>query len=130
VDPASVPDRLALVGDAADGLPGLPGWGERSAAAVLARYGRLEAIPDRASDWEVPGLRNAVGLAGVLRDRMADALLYRDLATLRTAADGVPIPETDVAALEWLGADRVAWESFCDEMGLPRLRSRPHRWRA
>ena len=59
---------------------------------------------------------------------MAEALLYRDLARLRTTADGVPIPQQDVDELEWRGADRAAWEAFCDEWGLPRLRARPHRW--
>src|SRR3954453_2976629 len=78
VEPDSVPDRLALVGDAADGFPGLPGWGDKSASAVLARYGTLEAVPERASEWDVAGVRNAVGLAATLRDRMAEALLYRD----------------------------------------------------
>ncbi len=128
VPPTSVADRLALVGDAADGYPGLPGWGEKSAAAVLARYGRLEDIPANGSAWDLTGVRNAVGLAATLRERMAEALLYRDLARLRTVADGVPILETDVEQLRWAGADRVRWHAFCDEWGLARLRSRPHRW--
>jgi 5'-3' exonuclease len=129
VPPASVPDRLALVGDAADGFPGLPGWGDRSASAVLARYGHLEAIPSAGSEWDVAGVRNPVGLAATLRDRMSDALLFRDLARLRTTADGVPIPQQDVDELRWQGADRIRWEALCDELGLPRLRARPHRWR-
>jgi 5'-3' exonuclease len=129
VPPASVPDRLALVGDASDGFPGLPGWGDRSASAVLARYGRLEDVPADGSDWDLPGLRNPVGLAATLRERMDEALLYRDLARLRTIADGVPIPQRDVDELRWPGADRARWEAFCDEWDLPRLRSRPPRWR-
>ena len=129
VPPASVPDRLALVGDASDGFPGLPGWGDRSAAAVLARYGHLEDMPANGSEWDVPGLRNPVGLAATLRDRMDEALLYRDLARLRTVADGVPIPEADVGELRWRGTDRARWEAFCDEWGLARLRARPPRWR-
>ena len=129
VPPASVPDRLALVGDAADGFPGLPGWGERSAAAVLARYGHLEAIPSSAGAWDVAGLRGAPALAATLRDQMDLALLFRDLARLRTTADGVPIPETDADELTWRGADRAAWTAFCDEWELPRLRDRPPRWR-
>lgn len=129
VPPASVPDRLALVGDAADGFPGLPGWGERSAAAVLARYGHLETVPAQAGDWDVTGIRGAPALATTLRERMDEALLYRDLARLRTTADGVPIPQRDPDELEWRGADRGRWEAFCDEWGLARLRSRPHRWR-
>jgi 5'-3' exonuclease len=130
VPPSSVPDRLALVGDAADGFPGLAGWGDKSASAVLARYGHLEDIPARGSDWDVPGVRNAVGLATTLRERMDEALLYRDLARLRTVADGVEIPQLDADQLAWTGADRGAWEAFCDEWGLARLRTRPHRWRA
>jgi len=128
VDPGSVADRLALVGDAADGYPGLPGWGEKSAAAVLWRYGLLEGIPTSAAEWDVGGVRNAVGLAATLRDRMSEALLYRDLARLRTTADGVPIPEAEAAALRWPGTERERWQAFCDTWGLDRLRSRPHRW--
>ncbi|HET7703944.1 MAG TPA: 5'-3' exonuclease H3TH domain-containing protein [Candidatus Limnocylindrales bacterium] len=128
IAPEWVPDRLALVGDAADGYPGLPGWGDKGASAIIGRYARLEAIPALASDWDVPGLRNAVGLAAVLRDHFAEALLYRDLATLRTTADGVPIPEQAVDELEWRGARRAEWEALCDELGLDRLRARPHRW--
>jgi 5'-3' exonuclease len=130
VPPSAVADRLALVGDAADGYPGLPGWGDKSAGAVLARYGSLEAIPALASDWDVPGLRGAPSLAGTLRDRMAEALLYRDLARLRTTADGVPIPQDEVEQLRWDGVDRERWLAFCDAWGLDRLRARPHRWRA
>ena len=129
VPPASVPDRLALVGDASDGFPGLPGWGDKSASAVLARYGHLEDVPANGSEWALPGLRNPVGLAVTLRDRMDEALLYRDLARLRTSADGVTIPQADVHELRWEGADRARWEAFCDAWGLPRLRARPHRWR-
>ena len=83
VDPESIPDWLALVGDAADGFPGLRGWGERSASAVLARYVHLEAIPERAWEWDV-SLRGAGALAETLRAGRAEALLYRELATLRT----------------------------------------------
>ena len=129
VPPESVPDRLALVGDAADGFPGLPGWGDKSAAAVLARFGHLEDVPPNGAEWAIPGLRNPVGLAATLRDQMDLALLFRDLARLRTVEDGVPIPEADVEALRWDGADRNAWSAFCDEWGLQRLRGRPHRWR-
>jgi 5'-3' exonuclease len=130
VPPSGVADRLALVGDAADGFPGLPGWGDKSASAVLSRYGGLEAIPADAADWDVPGLRGAPALAAVLRERMDDALLFRSLATLRTSADGVPIPQTDVDELAWQGADRARWEAFCAEWGLPRLANRPPRWLA
>ena len=92
---------------------------------MLERYGTLEAIPARASEWDVL-VRNALGLAAVLRDRNAEVLLYRTLARLRTDA---PLPQRSPDELRWHGAPRVAWMAFCDELGLPRLRERPHRWR-
>ena len=128
VAPRSIPDWLALVGDSSDGFPGLPGWGAKSAAAVLAVYGSLEEIPARASQWEVPSLRGGPLLAATLRDRWDEAMLYRPLARLRTAEDGVSIPESSPEELRWLGAPRDRWEAFCDEWGLERLRARPHRW--
>jgi 5'-3' exonuclease len=130
VPPASIPDWLAVVGDSSDGYPGIPGWGAKGAAAVLARYGHLEDVPERASAWEVPGVSGgrAVSLAASLRDHWAEAQLYRDLARLRTADDGVPIRQRDPDELRWDGAPRAEWEGFCDEWGLDRLRSRPHRW--
>lgn len=130
VPPASIPDYLAVVGDSSDGYPGLPGWGAKSAAAVLARYGTLEAIPRKASSWEVPGVvgTRAIGLAANLAQHWDEALLYRDLARLRTADDGVDIPQTDPDQLRWDGAPRAAWEAFCDSWGLERLRARPHLW--
>jgi 5'-3' exonuclease len=128
VPPKSIPDWLALVGDSSDGFPGLPGWGAKSAAAVLTVYGSLEGIPPRASHWEVPSLRGAPVLAATLRDHWAEAQLYRDLARLRTTADGVPIAQKSAADLRWDGTPRDRWEAFCDEWGLARLRSRPHRW--
>jgi len=128
VPPASIPDWLALVGDASDGYPGIPGYGAKTAAALLARYGHLEEVPIKGSAWHLDGVRNQVGLAQVLRERLAEAMLYRDLARLRTTADGVEIPQREPGELEWLGAPRGRWEAFCDEWGLDRLRSRPHRW--
>ena len=83
VPPASIPDYLALVGDAADGYPGLSGWGAKSAAAVLARFGRLEAIPDDWRTWSVNAANPATLAATFARDRRL-AFLFRDLATLRT----------------------------------------------
>ena len=124
VAPASVPDRLALVGDAADGFPGLPGWGARSAATVLARYGRLEGIPRDPAAWDVQ-VRGATALAATLRERWDDALLFRTLATLRTDA---PLPQAAPPDLAWRGAPRGAWQAFCAAAGLPRLAARPHRW--
>lgn len=123
VGPASIPDWLALVGDAADGIPGIPGWGEKSASAVLARYGRLEAIPDDAGAWDV-AVRGRERLAAALRERRADAALYRTLATLRT---DVPLIET-LADLEWKGARRSALEPLCREVGAAELLARVPCW--
>ena len=123
VPPASIPDYLALVGDAADGYPGLPGWGAKSAAAVLDRYGHLEAIPDSHGVWDVR-VRGAARLARALREGRADAELFRTLATLRRDA-----PVTDrLADLEWHGVPREPWLALCEALGLGHLRARPHRW--
>jgi 5'-3' exonuclease len=98
VPPASIPDYLALVGDTADGYPGLPGWGAKSTAAVLARYGHLEAIPD---DWHTWGVNasNPSALSQTLTRDRSRALLFRNLATLRT---DIPVFDT-IDALEWHG---------------------------
>jgi 5'-3' exonuclease len=98
VPPASIPDYLALVGDTSDGFPGLPGWGAKSAATVLARFGHLEAIPDDPADWQVKVAR-AGGLSATLREERTLALLFRRLATLRT---DVPV-FGDVDELRWRG---------------------------
>ena len=128
VRPPSIPDWLALVGDSADGFPGLPGWGAKSAAAVLFRWGSLEGIPARASEWDVPSLRGGPLLAATLREQWDNAQLFRSLARLRTDADGVEIPQRSVGELEWRGAPQAEWQAFCEAWGLDRLRSRPHRW--
>jgi 5'-3' exonuclease len=120
VPPASIPDYLALVGDSADGYPGLPGWGARSAATVLQRYPHLEDIPDSVSAWDV-GVRGAAGLARTLRQQRADALLYRELATLRTDA---PIPQTEPDELRWQGLQRPALEALAERLRAPRLLER------
>ena len=103
VPPASIPDYLALVGDTADGIPGLPRWGARSAATVLARWRRLEDIPDDEARWDVP-VRGRAALAQILRERRDDVMLYRRLATLRTDATAETGPITP-AALAWHGVD-------------------------
>ena len=90
VSPESIPDYLGLVGDTADGFPGLPGWGPKSAGALLARYDHIESIPPSEDDWDVK-VRSAARLAETLRDHMDDALLFKDIATLRTDAE---IPQT------------------------------------
>ncbi|HYM52451.1 MAG TPA: 5'-3' exonuclease H3TH domain-containing protein [Candidatus Dormibacteraeota bacterium] len=123
VAPPSIPDYLALVGDSSDGYPGLPGWGAKSAAAVLARWGTLDAIPDSPLEWDVP-LRNASRLAATLQQQRAEAILYRHLATLKTdsAITG------DLDALEWRGVPREGFLSLCDELGFETIRQRVHRW--
>jgi len=83
VPPSAIPDWLALVGDSADGFPGLKGWGKSSAAAVLRRYGHLEDVPESGADWDV-GVRNARVLAATLAGARSEAALYKVLATLRT----------------------------------------------
>jgi 5'-3' exonuclease len=98
VPPASIPDYLALVGDAADGYPGLPGWGAKSSAAVLARFGKLEAIPRDWRDWHV-NAKNAATLALTLERDRDRAWLFRDLATLRT---DIPLFDS-VEDLRWTG---------------------------
>lgn len=123
VPPQSVPDLLALVGDTADGIPGLPGWGEKSAAAVLNAYGHLEAIPPEASQWTVRP-RGADKLAATLREQREQALLYRKLATLVTDA---PLAEP-LKALAWAGVPRERYLQFCEQLGATSLSKRPRRW--
>jgi 5'-3' exonuclease len=124
VPPESIPDYLALVGDSSDGFPGLPGWGAKSAAAVLRRWKHLEAIPPSALDWEVP-LRNATRLATTLDQQRGDALLYRRLATLNPDAQ---IGTAELGQLEWRGVPRDEFMALCDELGFTRIRERIHRW--
>src|SRR5450759_4265444 len=122
--PASIPDYLALVGDSADGFPGLPGWGAKSAAAVLARFGHVEAIPANPGEWHVD-VRSPAALNASLRAQWQDALLFRRLATLRV---DVPLPQINPDELFWRGARRTAFTALCDELGQPRLAERPHIW--
>ena len=98
VPPASIPDYLALVGDTADGYPGLPGWGAKSTAAVLARFGTLEAIPTDWREWRV-NAQGAATLAATLARERERAFLFRDLATLRT---DIPVFES-IEDLRWTG---------------------------
>lgn len=124
IPPASIPDYLALVGDASDGFPGLPGWGAKSAAAVLRRFATIDAIPPSPLDWEVP-LRNASRLAATLADGQAEVLLYRRLARLNADAR---IGTDRIGELEWHGVPRAAFIQLCDELGFNRIRERVHRW--
>jgi 5'-3' exonuclease len=112
VAPASIPDLLALVGDTADGIPGLEGWGKSSAAKLLSVYRHIPDIPDDCAAWTI-ALRGADRLARALREHRAEANLYRTLATLRTDC---PIT-CDAAALEWRGVNRPALEAICEEVG-------------
>jgi len=123
VPPASIPDWLALVGDAADGYPGVTRWGERSATTLLARYGHLEEIPDDEALWQVT-VRGAAGLARSLRESRDAALLYRRLATLRADVPLVERPEE----LRWNGANRSDLTALCEELGDDQIVDRVQRW--
>ena len=125
VPPASIPDLLALVGDSADGIPGIPRWGMKSTAKVLQAYATLEAIPDDPSAWTVE-VRGAKGLAENLRAQRDDAALYKTLARLRT---DVPLAETEVEQLRWRGAKRAELEAVCAEIGDTRALERVPAWR-
>jgi 5'-3' exonuclease len=118
VPPASIPDWLALVGDSADGYPGLPGWGARSAATVLARYQHLDHIPKLAMEWDV-SVRGAMRLATTLAEQRERALLFRELATLRVDA---PVG-ADVDALRWKGP-RSEFAVWSERLGTPALHER------
>lgn len=112
VAPGSIPDWLALVGDSADGIPGIPRWGKKSAATVLGRYPKIEDIPDDPESWDVK-VRGAKSLASELAARREDAELYRRLATLRT---DVPLSES-LAELEWTRPDMERLTAFCERIG-------------
>lgn len=123
VAPASIPDYLALVGDNADGLPGIPGWGPKSAATMLAQFGSIEAFPVDLEQWPAT-LRQRIRLAESLRVAADEARLYRKLATLRR---DVPLRE-GLSDLEWRGARLKDYSSFCRRLGLTSLIDRPKRW--
>ncbi len=120
--PASMPDFLALTGDSADCIPGLPGFGEKSAALLIGTYERLELIPDQPELWRV-AVRRATQLASTLVERRQDALLYRRLATLVD----VPLRES-LDDLSFRGVPRAPFESWCDAIGATALKSVPKRW--
>lgn len=118
VGPASIADYLALVGDSADGYPGLPGWGAKSAATVLATFATIEAIPTSSGDWGLPGLRSAEKLAATLQHQMADALLFRTIATV---ALDVPVGVVD----DWRwGGPTAEFATVAARLGAPDLVSR------
>ncbi|HMI32753.1 MAG TPA: 5'-3' exonuclease H3TH domain-containing protein [Propionibacteriaceae bacterium] len=118
VAPALVPHWLALVGDSADGYPGIPGWGAKTASAVLARYGAVDLIPDDVAEWDVPGVHNRATLAATLRDSRQMARLFVRLATVVT--------DIDVGAVddwEWHGATE-RFEEVAERIGAPNLSKR------
>lgn len=124
VAPSSIPDYLGLVGDTADGIPGLPGWGAKSTATVLAHYRAIEEIPDDDTQWTV-NVRGSSRLAQALAENRDDAILFRELATLRR---DVPLKES-IGDLEWLGVERKPYLKLCEELDFEQLAERPHLWR-
>ena len=119
VPPSSIPDWLGLVGDTADGIPGIPGWGAKSTSIVLGHYRTIEAIPDEAKKWDVQ-VRGRDRLAAALAERREEAGLYRRLATLRT---DVPLAE-GLDELEWRGPRQVELEALCREIGAEEILDR------
>ena len=123
VYPESIPDYLALVGDSADGIPGIPRWGAKTAAQVLACYRHIEDIPSDSSQWEVRP-RGAPAAAANLSERLDDAKLYKLLATLRL---DVPMEET-LEDLEWQGAPKEKYQALCHELGFTGMTNTPDKW--
>jgi 5'-3' exonuclease len=123
IGPSSIPDWLALVGDTADGIPGLDGFGEKGAAALLARYEKLEAIPSDCRKWDVK-IRGADRLSATLEAHREEAKLYRTLATLVT---DVPLKEP-LEALRWNGVPKERFLAWCETADLESMRSRPGKW--
>jgi len=120
VGPASIPDYLALVGDSADGFPGIPGWGEKASGAVLGRYAHLERIPASHTQWDV-AVRGAARLAAALQEHRELAILFRTLATLRT-----DVPVGTVDDLQWRGPT-PEFERVAQQLGVPGLWDRARR---
>ncbi|HEV3190183.1 MAG TPA: 5'-3' exonuclease H3TH domain-containing protein [Polyangiaceae bacterium] len=124
IRPSAVPDWLALVGDTADGIPGIRGFGAKTASALLRVFGRLEEIPGKASAWPAD-IRGARQLAATLAEQMQLALFYRKLATL---IDDVPLAQR-LEDLAWTGVPREAFVAWCNDIGAEELKDRPRRWR-
>ena len=125
VPPESIPDYLGVVGDTADGFPGLAGWGAKSAAAVLTRYGHIENVPHDVAEWDV-NVRGAGKLALTLRENFEDALLFRRIATVDLDA---PVSES-VDDMAWRGP-QPGFDERCEELGADRQRRRAHQlWEA
>ena len=124
VSPSSIPDYLALVGDSADGIPGVSRWGAKGTASVLSEYGCIENIPGSYDEWTI-SVRGGRTLAQNLAANHEAATLYKTLATLRTDA---PISET-LDCVRWEGVPQRKYLDLCDGLGLGRLRNLPHKWR-
>ena len=124
VSPASIPDYLALVGDSADGIPGISRWGAKGTAAVLSEYVYIENIPDLYEDWTIT-VRGGRTLAQNLAANRENAMLYKRLATLRSDA---PISES-LECVRWEGARQSDYLDLCDALGMERLSDAPDRWR-
>jgi 5'-3' exonuclease len=122
--PHSMPDFLALTGDSADGFPGLPGFGKKTASMLLGVYEHLEDIPTYAMNWKVQP-RGALQLATTLAAHRDEAFLYRKLATL---VDTVPLKDS-LKDLEFRGVPKARFEKWCDDLGVARLKTMPRRWR-
>ena len=123
VSPESIPDYLGLVGDAADGIPGVPKWGAKTTAQLLDRYRHIENIPDDWLDWDVRP-RGAEAIAASLAEHRREAMLYKVLATLRL---DVPLTET-LSQLQWRGVPKQEYRSLCAELGFSGLMELPRQW--
>ena len=123
VPPVSIPDYLALVGDTADGVPGIAGWGAKSTSTVLASYGRLERIPTSETLWNVK-VRGAARLSENLEAAREEAYLFRTLTTLRREVE----LEESLDDLEWKGVHKEPFLALCDRHGFEEIRQRPHVW--
>lgn len=121
VGPASIADYLALVGDSADGYPGLPGWGAKSAATVLAKFGSIDAIPTSSGEWGLPGLRGAEKLARTLADMLDEALLFRAVATI-----ALDVPVGSVDDWRWQGPTE-GFAAVAERLGAPDMVGRAQR---
>lgn len=123
VAPAQIPDYLGLVGDSADDLPGVPGYGRKSAAAALSAFGAIESIPADAAAWAKSPVRGAERLARQIAAHRAQALRIRQLATLVRDVPGLPRQRSELA---WRGVNRPAWRSLCQRLGWRRIAERAH----
>jgi 5'-3' exonuclease len=123
--PTSIPDYLALVGDVADGIPGIPRWGAKSTSAIIGRYINIDMIPNDYRLWDV-SVRGAASLSESLEKSRDKAALFKNLATL---VKDISIIES-IDDLEWLGADPVLFPKLCNELGINNLINNCHKWQS